>query len=54
MGRKKLSDEKDIIWPLRIKVSFRQDFKEFCDKNGYSMSKRIRTLIEKDMNGEVK
>lgn len=52
MGRKKITDEKDIIWQLRMKVSFKQKFQEFCDKNGYSISKRMRTLIERDMNGE--
>lgn len=43
-------EKKDIIWPIRIKKIFRDNFREFCDKNGYSMSKRIRTLMEEDMN----
>lgn len=44
----------DIIWPIRIKKDFRDDFKKFCDENGYSMSKRIRTLMEMDMNQNKK
>ena len=54
MGRKKLSDEKDVVWPVRMKISFKCRFKEYCDKNGFSMNKRVKILMEKDMNGEVK
>jgi predicted DNA-binding protein len=50
MGRKKLSDEKDVVWPIRMKISLQQRFKELCDKNGYSMSKRVKILMEKDIN----
>ncbi len=41
--------EKEIIWPIRLKESLKNEFKEFCDKNGYSMTKRLRALMEMDI-----
>lgn len=41
--------EKDVIWPIRMKESFKVKFKDFCDKNGYSMNKRVKFLMEKDL-----
>ena len=29
-------------------------FDIYCKKNGYSISKRVRILIQKDLNGEIK
>ena len=49
MGRKKTVTEGDAILPIIMKISFKQAFKEFCDKNGFSMSKRIKILMQKDM-----
>jgi hypothetical protein len=50
MKKLKLSTEKDVIWPIRMKQSLKDKFKYFCDKNGYSMNKRIKILIELDIN----
>ena len=41
--------EKDVIWPIRMKKSLKDSFKKHCDKNGYSMNKRIKILIERDV-----
>lgn len=29
-------------------------YKHYCDNNGYTMSKRLRLLIEKDIEGKLK
>ena len=50
MGRTKKSLEKDIVWPIRMKETFKSQFKEHCDKHGYAMSKRVRLLMEQDIN----
>ena len=34
----------------RVDVSLIEKFKEHCKKNGYSISKRIRILLENDIN----
>ncbi len=43
------SIDEDVVWPIRMKESLKISFKTYCDKNGYSMNKRIKTLIEKDI-----
>lgn len=53
MSRKKLSDEPDVVWPIRMKSRLKNQFKEYCDKKGFSMAKRIKVLMDKDMKGEV-
>lgn len=35
---------------IRIDSELSDEFKKFCEKNGYSISKRIRTLIKNDLN----
>jgi hypothetical protein len=52
MKKQKIEKENDVIWPIRMKKSFKNKFKIHCDKNGYSMNKRIKILIEKDINEE--
>ena len=41
---------------LRIKVDedFMSEYKSFCKKSSFNLSKRIRVLIWKDMRGEIK
>ena len=53
MGRKKISNELDVVWPIRMKEGFKYKYKEYCDKHGFSMNKRVKTLMEKDLNGEI-
>jgi len=38
---------------IRISKSLYDSYKEFCDDNGLSLSKRIRFLLEKDIDGKV-
>lgn len=42
--------EKDVVWPIRMKKEFKEKFKKYCQENGYSMNKRVRVLIEMDMD----
>jgi predicted DNA-binding protein len=34
---------------IRVNQTLRDRFNEHCEKNGYSVSKRLRTLIENDI-----
>ncbi len=38
---------------IRINKEFKDSYMSFCDKNGYSLSKRIKLFMKKDMNGEI-
>ena len=49
---KKENKEKDVVWPVRMKQSLKDEFKSYCDKNGFSMNKRIKILIEMDIKNE--
>jgi len=42
----------DVIWSIRMKQSLKDDFKKHCDKNGYSLNKRINILIERDLKND--
>jgi len=44
--------KKDVIWPIRMSQELKDKFKSHCDGNGYSMNKRIKILIEKDLKNE--
>jgi len=50
MGRPKIFKEKDVVWPVRMREDFKKKFKAHCDKKGYSMNKRVKILMENDMN----
>lgn len=39
---------KDKYLTIRIDGDFIKDYKEMCEKNGYTQSKRIRALLELD------
>lgn len=39
---------------IRIDSELKNRYQEYCDENGFSISKRIRLLLEKDLNGELK
>jgi|LakMenE18May11ns_1017448.scaffolds.fasta_scaffold9679146_2 hypothetical protein len=43
------SKDKDVIWPIRMKESLKNNFKKHCDTKGFSMNKRIKTLIENEI-----
>ena len=44
--------KKEKMINIRINIDLIEKFKYFCEKNGYSISKRIRILIERDLNKE--
>ncbi len=44
-----MKDKKEILFNFRISKDLITKFKDYCDKNGYSISKRLRVLIEKDI-----
>lgn len=54
MGRKKLSNEPDVRWPILMKKGFKDKYKKYCDVYGISMNRRVKLLMEKDMNGEIR
>lgn len=54
MGRTKIYEEKDVVWPVRMREGFKKKFKAHCDNMGYSMNKRVKILMEKDMNEKEK
>jgi antitoxin component of RelBE/YafQ-DinJ toxin-antitoxin module len=37
---------------IRVDNDLDEKFRNHCKKNGYSISKRIRVLLEKDINDE--
>jgi hypothetical protein len=40
---------KDKILNFRIPEKFLNEYKDFCEKNSFIMSKRIRKLMESDL-----
>jgi hypothetical protein len=38
---------------IRLEESLREQYHEYCQNNGYSLSKRLRLIIEKDMLGKI-
>lgn len=52
-GRPKTLKEQNVTWPILMPKSFKENYKIFCDKNAISMNKRIKLLMEKDMNDKI-
>jgi len=52
MKTSKLSTVKDVVWPIRMKQTLKDEFKTHCDKQGYSMNKRIKILMELDIKNK--
>ncbi len=48
---KQKKDRKIII---RTTEKMADDYLNYCELNGYSLSKRLRILITKDLNGDIK
>jgi len=44
-----MKNNKNKMINIRIDEVFYKKYKKFCETNGYSISKRIRVLIEKDI-----
>jgi antitoxin component of RelBE/YafQ-DinJ toxin-antitoxin module len=45
---------KNELIQLRLDTNLKSKYLEYCEKNGYSISKRIRLLIRKDLKNEKK
>jgi len=44
---------KEAVLSIRLEEVLKLEYLKFCKKNGYSLSKRLRVLIEEDMkNGK--
>lgn len=43
---------KDTQIVIRSMIDFKELYKKFCDDNGYTMSKRIISLMKNDLNGD--
>ena len=39
---------------IRIEKELREKYSNYCKSNGFSISKRLRALIEKDIEGKIK
>ena len=50
----KTEKQKEVVWPIRMSQELKDKFKTYCDNNGFSMNKLIKTLIEKEINYENK
>jgi hypothetical protein len=42
------------VFPFRIKKNQKKEFDKLCKDKGYSMTRRLCVLIQKDINGEIK
>lgn len=50
MREKRLEEKLNVL----IEKELKKKYKIYCIKNDYNFSDRIRKLIEKDLNGEIK
>jgi hypothetical protein len=39
---------------IKINKEFKKKYKQFCEKNSFDFSKRIRALMKLDYSGKVK
>ena len=47
---KKEEPNKDDTMLIRVESNFKQKYLDFCKRNGVSYAKRIRVLLENDLN----
>ncbi len=45
--------KKEILLNFRVEEILKNNFDKYCKDNGFSLSKRIRLLIEKDLEGKI-
>jgi len=48
----KIKTEKDVVWPIRMSESLKNELKKYCDEKGLSMNKLVKILIKKEINYE--
>jgi len=44
----------DKLFNIRISNKLIEDYKQYCEENGLLLSKRIRFLIQKDIENKIK
>lgn len=47
-----METNKTIVWPIRMPKKLKDEFKAYCDCNGFSMNKKINILIKECLNNE--
>ena len=47
-------DKTDCMAGFRTTKKFLKIYMDFCNKSGYSFSKRIKLFLEKDLEGKIK
>lgn len=47
-----MNKQKSTQIVIRSEIEFKKNYKKFCEDNGYTMSKRIISLIKNDLNGK--
>ncbi len=52
--KKEKKESEFTSYPVSLKKETKDKFLEFCQKNGYSISKRIQILIQQDIDGKIK
>lgn len=52
-GRPKTIKEPSVTWPILMAKNFKESYKNFCNKQAMSMNKRVKLLMEKDMNNKL-
>jgi antitoxin component of RelBE/YafQ-DinJ toxin-antitoxin module len=50
----KRTQNKTTKLSIRLDENIRNKYHNYCNDNGYSLSKRLRLLIEKDIEGKLK
>ena len=48
-----LQMKKEVLLNFRIEEILKTNFDKYCKDNGFSLSKRVRLLIEKDLEGKI-
>ncbi len=51
---KEKKESEFITYPVSLKKETKTKFLEYCQKNGFSISKRIQILIQQDIEGKIK
>jgi antitoxin component of RelBE/YafQ-DinJ toxin-antitoxin module len=48
-----MKNTKEIMVNIRVDKNLRDLFNTYCKENGFSVSKRLRVLMEKDSQGKL-
>lgn len=48
-----MKQKKEDSIRIRLNYDLKEKYQKYCDDNGYSLSKRIRMFLEKDLNNKI-